>query len=169
MVDLNETALGLLETRGLVAAIEAADAMLKAAEVRLLAKEETVPALITIEVVGEVAAVKAAVEAGKAAAERVGAVVSAHIIPRPDPSVYGVIVGNRKANTTPRPQKPASSGASKTTISAPAPQDLESMTVRELRAMAREIEDLPMQGREIARARKDELLALLQKHFDSGK
>jgi microcompartment protein CcmL/EutN len=79
-----ERALGLVETRGLVAALEAADAMLKAANVICVGKEVTDAALVTIKMVGEVAAVKAAVEAGSAAAGRVGELVSTHIIPRLD-------------------------------------------------------------------------------------
>lgn len=79
-----ERALGLVETRGLVAALEAADAMVKAANVVCLGKEITDAALVTIKVVGEVGAVKAAVEAGASAAQRVGEMVSTHIIPRPD-------------------------------------------------------------------------------------
>ncbi|OGU27749.1 MAG: hypothetical protein A2057_00090 [Ignavibacteria bacterium GWA2_35_9] len=77
-------ALGLVETRGLVAAIEAADAMVKAANVTLVGKERTDPALITIKIVGETAAVRSAVDAGSAAAKRVGVLVSTHIIPQPD-------------------------------------------------------------------------------------
>jgi ethanolamine utilization protein EutM len=77
-------ALGLVETRGLVAAIEAADAMVKAANVKIAGKEQTNPALITIKVIGDVAAVKAAVEAGAEAAKRVGELVSVHVIPQPD-------------------------------------------------------------------------------------
>lgn len=77
-------ALGLVETKGLVGAIEAADAMTKAANVRLIGKEKVVPALITIKVIGETAAVKAAVDAGAAAAQRVGQLVSIHVIPQPD-------------------------------------------------------------------------------------
>ena len=77
-------ALGLIETKGLVAAIEAADAMLKAANVSFAGKTVTRPALVTIKVVGETAAVRAAVDAGSAAAGRVGQVVSTHIIPQPD-------------------------------------------------------------------------------------
>jgi microcompartment protein CcmL/EutN len=77
-------ALGLVETRGLVAAIEAADAMVKAANVKLIGKEVTKAALITIKVTGDVAAVKAAVEAGAEAAKRVGELVSVHVIPQPD-------------------------------------------------------------------------------------
>ncbi len=77
-------ALGLVETRGLVAAIEAADAMLKTSNVTLIGKEVTNPALITIKIVGDVAAVKASVDAGAAAAARVGELVSIHVIPQPD-------------------------------------------------------------------------------------
>lgn len=77
-------ALGLIETRGLVAAIEAADAMVKAANVTLVGKERTNPALITIKIVGETAAVRSAVDAGSSAAQRVGVLVSTHIIPQPD-------------------------------------------------------------------------------------
>ena len=77
-------ALGLIETRGLVAAIEAADAMVKAANVKIVGKEQTSPALITIKIVGDVAAVKSAVDAGAAAAQRVGELVSTHVIPQPD-------------------------------------------------------------------------------------
>lgn len=77
-------ALGMVETKGLVGAIEAADAMAKAAQVKLTGKENTNPALITVFVVGEVAAVKAAVDAGASAASRVGQLVSTHVIPRPD-------------------------------------------------------------------------------------
>jgi len=81
---MTERALGLVETRGLVAALEAADAMLKAAKVICVGKEVTDAAMVTIKVVGEVGAVKAAVEAGSAAARKVGEVVSTHIIPRLD-------------------------------------------------------------------------------------
>ena len=77
-------ALGLIETRGLVAAIEAADAMVKAANVKIVGKEQTNPALITIKIVGDVAAVKSAVDAGAAAAQKVGELVSIHVIAQPD-------------------------------------------------------------------------------------
>lgn len=81
---MSERALGLVETFGLVGAIEAADAMIKASNVRLIGKEVTDGAFITIKVVGETGAVQASVAAGEAAARRVGQVVSVHIIPRPD-------------------------------------------------------------------------------------
>ncbi len=77
-------ALGLVETKGLVGAIVAADAMLKAANVSLIGKEKVTPALITIKIIGETAAVKSAIEAGAAAAKRVGQLISMHLIPHPD-------------------------------------------------------------------------------------
>jgi len=77
-------ALGMIETKGLVAAIEAADAMTKAANVELTGYEKIGSGLVTVMVRGDVGAVKAAVEAGSAAASRVGEVVSTHVIPRPN-------------------------------------------------------------------------------------
>jgi ethanolamine utilization protein EutM len=76
-------ALGMIETKGLVGAVEAADAMCKAAKVTLIGKERSGGALMTVLVRGEVGAVKAAVEAGAAAAKRVGELVGQHVIPRP--------------------------------------------------------------------------------------
>lgn len=76
-------ALGLIETKGLVGAIEAADAMTKAANVELVGYEKIGSGLVTVMVRGDVGAVKAAVEAGCAAASRVGEIVSTHVIPRP--------------------------------------------------------------------------------------
>ncbi len=88
---MSERALGLVETRGLVAALEAADAMMKAANVVCIGKEVTDAALVTIKITGEVAAVRSAVEAGKAAAAKVGEVVSTHIIARPDDETETII------------------------------------------------------------------------------
>lgn len=76
-------ALGLIETRGLVGAIEAADAMVKAARVELLGREYVEAGLVTVMIRGDVGAVTAATEAGAAAARRVGELVSVHVIPRP--------------------------------------------------------------------------------------
>ena len=83
-------ALGLIETRGLVGAIEAADAMVKAANVTLAGKEQVRAGLVTIKVLGEVAAVKASVDAGAAAAQRVGELVSTHVIPQPDEQLVSI-------------------------------------------------------------------------------
>lgn len=76
-------ALGLIETKGLVGAIEAADAMVKAANVQLIGYEKVGGALVTVMVRGDVGAVKAATDAGAAAAQRVGELISVHVIPRP--------------------------------------------------------------------------------------
>ena len=76
-------AVGMIETRGLVASIEAADAMLKSAEVELVGTEKIGSGLVTVIVQGDVGAVKAATDAGAAAAERVGELVSVHVIARP--------------------------------------------------------------------------------------
>ena len=83
----NMEALGMVETRGLVAAIEAADAMAKAANVALIGSEKIGSGLVSIMVRGDVGAVKSAVEAGGAAASRLGEVVATHVIPRPHEDV----------------------------------------------------------------------------------
>ncbi|MBI9073059.1 MAG: BMC domain-containing protein [Melioribacteraceae bacterium] len=92
---MNE-ALGLIETKGLISAIEAADAMAKAADIKIVSREKSSAALITIKITGEVAAVKAALDAGSAAAKRVGQLVSAHIIPRPHDDLKGLIENKKK-------------------------------------------------------------------------
>ena len=87
MADELGAALGMVETRGLVGAIEAADAMVKAARVGLVGKEKIGGGYVTVMVRGDVGAVKAATDAGAAAAERVGELVSVHVIPRPHTDV----------------------------------------------------------------------------------
>lgn len=87
----HETALGLVETKGLIAAIEAADAMLKAARVALVGKEKIGAGYVTIMVRGDVGAVRAATDAGAAAADRVGQLVSVHVIPRPHEGVDDIL------------------------------------------------------------------------------
>lgn len=147
---MNQKALGLVETKGLIAAIEAADAMVKAASVKLIGIEQTVAALMTVQVSGDTAAVQSAVDAGRAAAERVGELVSSHVIPRPADEVAEMqsMTGEREAF-----------GISKAPVAA---RSLEQMTVRELRTLARKTEGLSIQGREIARASKSQLLDVLR-------
>lgn len=128
--------LGFVETRGLVAAFEAADAMLKASSVELVGMERTEAALVTVTVEGDTAAVQSAVDAGRAAAARVGEVLSSHVIARPADETRGMQLGSTEP-------------------------ELEDMTVRELRTLARTFDNLPIQGREIARANKAELLRVL--------
>lgn len=84
-------ALGMIETRGLIGSIEAADAMLKAANVTLMNKTQVGGGLVTVMVRGDVGAVKAAVDAGAAAAERVGELISVHVIPRPAADVETIL------------------------------------------------------------------------------
>lgn len=84
-------ALGIIETRGLVAAIEAADAMLKAANVQLVGTEKIGSGLVSVMVRGDVGAVKSAVEAGSANAGRLGEIIATHVIPRPHGDVEKII------------------------------------------------------------------------------
>ena len=86
-----QEALGMIETKGLVGAIEAADAMVKAANVVLIGKEHVGGGLVTVMVRGDVGAVKASVEAGGAAAKRVGELISIHVIPRPHGDVEKIL------------------------------------------------------------------------------
>ena len=95
-----EEALGMIECRGLVAMIEAADTMVKAANVQLVGYEKVDAGLVTAIVRGEVAAVKSAVDAGAAAASRVGEVVATHVIPRPHANVDRGIPVLRTGETT---------------------------------------------------------------------
>ena len=86
-----QQALGLIETRGLVAAIEAADAMLKAANVELVGTEKIGSGLVSVMVRGDVGAVKAAVEAGAATASGLGEIIATHVIPRPHTDVEKIL------------------------------------------------------------------------------
>ena len=87
----NTNSLGMVETKGLIGAIEAADAMVKAANVTLVGKEQIGSGLVTVMVRGDVGAVKAATDAGAAAAERVGELISVHVIPRPHTEVDAIL------------------------------------------------------------------------------
>ena len=88
---MNFEALGMVETRGLVAAIEAADAMVKAANVTLIGTEKIGSGLVSVMVRGDVGAVKAAVESGTAAASKLGEIIATHVIPRPHADVEKIL------------------------------------------------------------------------------
>ena len=88
---MSEQALGMVETRGLVGAIEAADAMVKAAKVKFVGREFVGGGMVAVFVRGDVGAVKAATDAGGAAAQRVGELVSVHVIPRPHSEIEFVL------------------------------------------------------------------------------
>ena len=107
-----QQALGMIETRGLVAAIEAADAMVKAAKVKFLGRQKVKAGLVAVMVAGDVGAVKAAVDAGAAACKRVGELVSVHVIPRPHEDIDAIIPKIPEAEDTTAekkavPEKPA--------------------------------------------------------------
>jgi len=186
-----EYALGLIETKGLVGAIEAADAMVKAANVRLIGKERVDAALITVKVVGETAAVRSAVDAGAAAAKRVGELISSHVIPRPADGIEDLIFAKasitkdeleRELGITSSPleipEREKGEEVEKkeepvTTTEQPPLQlsdneaeylqQLQAMTVHQLRSYARQVEGLSIFGRQISRANKDQLIAELIK------
>ena len=88
---MSQEALGMVETKGLIGSVEAADAMVKTAQVTLIGKEYIGAGYVTVLVRGDVGAVKAAVDAGAAAARRVGELVSVHVIPRPHAEVERVL------------------------------------------------------------------------------
>lgn len=88
---MDKLALGMVETKGLIGSIEAADAMVKAADVTLIGKEQIGSGLVTVMVRGDVGAVKAAVDAGAAAAKRVGDLYGVHVIPSPHADVEAIL------------------------------------------------------------------------------
>ena len=92
---MDTNALGMIETKGLIGAIEAADAMVKSANVQLIGKEQVGGGLVTVMVRGDVGAVKAATDAGAAAAEKVGELVSVHVIARPHMEVDAILPKSR--------------------------------------------------------------------------
>ncbi|MCR2043535.1 ethanolamine utilization microcompartment protein EutM [Anaerosalibacter massiliensis] len=96
---MEHDALGMIETKGLVGSIEASDAMVKAANVQLIGKEHIGAGLVTVMVRGDVGAVKAATDAGAAAAQRVGELISVHVIPRPHVEVETILPKMGKKNT----------------------------------------------------------------------
>lgn len=133
-------ALGMIETKGLVAAIEAADAMVKAANVTLVKKEYAGAGLVTIMVRGDVGAVKAATDAGAAAAERVGELVAVHVIARPHEELEPMI-GPCKHRT--RSEKPSKSQLS-VQVSEAEPAELSMEAPQEQETLA-EASDAPIQ------------------------
>ncbi len=169
-----EYALGMVETRGLVGSIEAADVMVKTANVRLLDAEYIRNGYVTIKCVGDVAAVKAAVEAAAAAAQRVGQLIATHVIPRPAAEVEPIM--RRQAKGLGPAFTPAT-GLGSSAEDRPAAPDLfqasadddeyraqlEAMTVHQLRTLAREVGGLGIYGREISKADKKQLISELMK------
>ena len=185
---MNSTlALGMIEVRGRLGAVEGLDASLKAANVSLVNMIKVGGALTTFFVEGDTGAVKAAVDAGAAAAERVSELKSVHVIPRPAPAVRQMIgmlppttPGGDAPKSAPAEEKPAAPApvaeaaeVNKTAEPDVAPEvdddapvadvPLEDMTVGDLRRKARAVEGFPLTKQEIKFAKKDELLEAFAK------
>lgn len=185
-------ALGMIETRGLVASIEAADAMVKAASVTLISKTHVGGGLVTVMVEGDVGAVKAATDAGAAAAERVGELISVHVIPRPAADVAHILDRRPEPKPEPEPEptapepepepevpehepeeaahteemkeeQPEEAHAEKMELSELTPEALGKMTVAKLRIVARELGTTGMSRRDIRFAKKEDLIERITK------
>ena len=138
------SALGLIEMIGFVGVTEAADAAVKAAAVELSAIEKIDGGMISIRLRGDVGAVQAAVEAGSRAAQQVGTLVASHVIPNPHEDVVRLFSLNGNTTQT-------------------ASQNLDDLSVHRLRQIARETPGLSIQGREISRANREQLLQELRR------
>ncbi len=179
-MEMLEYALGMVETRGLVGSIEAADVMVKTANVHILGTEYVRNGLVTVKIIGEVAAVKAAVDAASAAAARVGQVVSTHVIPRPAAEVELIL--KRVPSTVQKEEKPPArqtewpdhpdsdhpSSLTATAVPDEYRAQLEAMTVPQLRTVARQEGGLGIAGRQISKANKDQLISELLKKRSGG-
>lgn len=181
-------ALGMIEVYGYLTAVEALDSALKAANVSRLGVEKVRGGLVTVLVEGDVGAVKAAMDASAAAAERVGTVISVHVIPRPADDVTRMLKGGKgpEEPTPPEPEKPSEPEISlePDTLSEPeseavkaeegekAPQDvtveeMQTMGVDALRRLARALEIKNMTRAEIRFAKKQELIQKITEFKES--
>ncbi len=173
------TALGMIETIGLVSAIEAADAGLKAAQVRLLGTDYVRGGLVMVRFEGEVAAVQAAVDAGAAAAQRVGKVFSAHVIPRAMPEVFCMLASDPSVGPGKRyrggcvscggceggRRELAAMARAEQAEKAPTWEELRGLRSAELKQYAGSLEDFSMSLAQIRAATKERLLQALARHF----
>lgn len=175
-------ALGMIEVYGYLTAVEALDSALKAANVSRLGVEKVRGGLVTVLVEGDVGAVKAAMDASAAAAERVGTVISVHVIPRPADDVTRMLKGGKEPEepTPPEPEKPSEpdtlsepeSEAVKAEEGEKAPQDvtveeMQAMGVDALRRLARALEIKNMTRAEIRFAKKQELIQKITEFKES--
>ena len=186
-------ALGLIETRGLVASIEAADAMVKCANVELIGRVQVGGGLVTVMVEGDVGAVKAAIDAGSIAAQRLGELISVHVIPRPSPEIEKIFfstikpkvlqVVEEKEKLQLKVEKRIETVFEENKIEHPksledmdrlvqekgikeAIKKIDNWNVAELRRFARLFKDLSISGRAISKAKKKELLQEIYKHYE---
>lgn len=145
-------AIGLIETEGLVGLIEAADVAAKTADVQLLGFERIGGGLVSLRLSGDVASVQTAVKAAAAAAQRLGQVISFHVIPGPHEDLVSLL----ERNDPPPAAAPAAAEAT------PSLAELAALPVTRLRQLARQYPDFALKGRAISRAGKAELLAAFQ-------
>lgn len=144
-------ALGMIETYGLPALIAAADAAAKTADVKVTMYEKVDAGIVTVYIWGDVAAVKAAVDAGAEEAKRVGKLLGIQVIPRPDPSVYKML---QSAQHEEKPKAAAPEAPPATTT------NWSKMTVAQLRELAQGMPKFPLAGRDIQLVSKAELVRL---------
>ncbi len=169
-----QEAAGFIETFGFLPAVEAADVCLKTANVSLVSKQNSGGGLVTIIIRGDVGAVKAAIEAGTMAADRVGKVVSTHVIARPVTELNALLAGTTEKTATvvsqpeaeSQPETVVTEGTMETNgSSAPTMDELQAFRTVELRNMARQLSDFPMSKQEIKFAKKDALIqAMVEYH-----
>jgi microcompartment protein CcmL/EutN len=186
-------ALGLIETRGLVASIEAADAMLKCANVELIGRVQVGGGLVTVMVKGDVGAVKAAIDAGSSAAHKIGELISVHVIPRPHAEIDRIFFTTTQPKVLIKEETKAKRKSEiKENIEAILKENkieepkvladmnrlfqengikivikgFEKWSVVELRRFARLLKDLSISGREISKANKKELIDEIYKHYE---
>ena len=172
-------ALGLIETRGLVASIEAADAMLKAADVRLMERHLVGGGIVTVTISGEVSAVQASIDAAVTSVGRIAGatLLSSHVIARPDDELTQILIlesePGRKTSAVEQivsaPAAPAPEQAEDVSGEAAEPEltsaQLKNMSVHRLRELARQTAGFPMNGEQIATADRKALLAGLLSAF----
>ena len=173
-------ALGMIEVYGRIGAIEALDAALKAANVRFVNMSKVGGGLTAVFVEGEVGAVKASVEAGGAAADRVSKLISVHVIPRPaehirsltgeltlpETSVLEKKVSEEKDDEKTEQTVEIKNTEEKTVL--PSFEDVQGYNVSKLRSLARSIEDFPMKRKDITFAKRDEIMEILKNYLERG-
>jgi len=152
-------AIGMVETKGLTASVEAADAMLKSARVSLLLKEHVGGGLVTVIVTGDVGSVKASTDAGAAAANRVGELVSVHVIPRPAPAIGQMLLGKTGVETKTETGRDAPDRVP--------PEELRGMTASQLRSLLLGQHDANFQEDELRHLNKGKLLKIFEDLYKS--
>ncbi len=155
-------AIGLIETRGLVGVIEAADAAAKSAQVELLGIEQIGAGLVSVRFSGEVAAVQVAVDAGVHAALKVTEVISHHVIPAPHLDLKDLLQGQVPGAPAAAPQQAVAAAAM-----TPDPSELHRLPVVRLRQLVRQLPDSALKGRQVSRANKQALVDELRRVWSS--